>query len=142
MHPTMHTKCVTLPPSGLFTSLTVPSALFQVHFHHQPPSISTLPCFDPCLLAHQHLTNKEKYISRAATHHCQKPSQKQNRRVVQRNKNKNQGLAAVTQSCIFLPPQPREGRELTMTTATYAKAKATSAPTTTMKSRMFQRSRK
>lgn len=55
---------------------------------------------------------------------------------------KNKGLVAITHSCTFLPPRPREGKELTRTTATYAKAKATSAPTTTMKSRMFQRSRK
>jgi len=132
-----------LPPLGLF-SLTASSTFFQVHFHHQSlPSISNLLCFAPCLLAHQHLTNREKYPSGAATRCCQQPFHKQSKRVQRNNKKKkNQGLVVITHSCIVLPPQPREGKELTRTTATYAKAKATSAPTTTMKSRMFQRSRK
>lgn len=55
-----------LPPLGLFPSLTAPSDLFQVHFHHQTlPSISSFLCLAPCLLAHQQLTNREKPISGA-----------------------------------------------------------------------------
>lgn len=121
-------RCITpaLPLLRPFPPLTAPSELFQVHFHHKTlPGISSFPCLGPCLLAHQHLTNKEKPISGAilvsgasdtaglcsqprATARSRPGSRAEGRREIKK-KNKSGSSSHNTQ--LHPPPTPAKGRQ-------------------------------